>query len=146
MFSPIGSEMIESPVNNTGLSEEKLDEMIEQTKQIRDTLDFSDCYGDLTNNTNNSNIFMKPLSVSEQDTIKFAVWYFMYQAFDRFDEIIKHKPITEDEIEELDVCLYDGKDAVSILSRYPEEENYKYLVDKYTKKLKKMKAKFLKKG
>ncbi len=149
MFFPMGSEMRECPVNNTGLSEEKLDEMIEQTKLIRDTLDFSDCYSDLTvtaNNINNDDIFMKPLSKSEKDTIKFAVFNFMYQAFDRFDEIVKHKPIAEDEIEELEVCLHDGKDGVSILSRYPEEDDYKYLVDKYTRKLKKIRRKLSKIG
>ena len=149
MFSPIGSEMREGPVNNTGLSEEKLDEMIERTKLIRDTLVFSDCYSDLTvtaNNINNDDIFAKPLSKSEKDIIKFAVFNFMYQAFDRFDDIIKHKPITEDEIEELEVCLYDAKDAVSILSRYQEEDDYKYLVDKYTRKLKKIRRKLSKIG
>ena len=40
--------MREGPANNPGPDEETLNKLIEQSKRIRDTLDFSDCYSDLT--------------------------------------------------------------------------------------------------
>lgn len=147
MFFPMGAEMREGPVNNLGLDEETLDKIVEQTKRIRDTLDFSDCYSDLTKKGNDimnskQNILENNFTESERDVIRFSVWKFMYEAVDRINEIGKNKPITEDNIVELEVCLDNIRDSVSVLSVFPGEEDYSYLTTKYTRKIEKIKRDF----
>ncbi len=143
MFFPMGSEMREGAVNNPGLDEETINQVIEQTKRIRDTLDFSDCYIDSTKTMNNKqDVLNNNFTESELDVIRFSIWKFMYEAVDRINEIRKNKPITEDNIVELEVCLDNIRDSVSILSVFPGEEDYSYLTAKYTRKIEKIKRDF----
>ncbi len=150
MFFPMGSEMREGSVNNPGLAEETINQVIEQTKRIRDTLDFSDCYSDLTktangviNMNNKQKAIKKNFTESERDVIRFSIWKFLYEAVDRINEIRKNKPITEDNIVELEVCLDNIRDSVSILSAFPAEEEYSYsIITKYTRKIEKIKRDF----
>ena len=79
---------------------------------------------------------------SERDVIRFSVWKFMYEAVDRINEIGKNKAITEYNIVELEVCLDNIRDSVSVLSVFTGEEDYSYLTAKYTRKIGKIKRDF----
>lgn len=79
---------------------------------------------------------------SERDVVRFAVINYLFEAFDRMNAIFLHKPITEIELIELEVCLDNGKDAISIISRFFPEEDFNFYIPYFTRKLDKAKKKF----
>lgn len=79
---------------------------------------------------------------SERDVIKFAVWHYMFEAVDRINEIGRNTHISEYDIGELDICLDNLRDAVSVLTAFPSEEDHDYLNIKYKRKVDKIKKKF----
>lgn len=79
---------------------------------------------------------------SERDVIRFAVWHYMYKAVDRINEIGRNTHISDYDIGELDICLDNLRDAVSVLTAFPSEEDHDYLNIKYKRKVDKIKKKF----